>query len=151
MPVLHSSCVVPGSFISHLATAVTSLPLYLHCAVPPLYTQYNGHVARPPRGGPVLKTGPPCGGLVHFSVGLSLCAAIFVVPWGRGQTPRHAALFSHLYLFCAFSPLFSKFRLHINDLSNGGPGIRCVSSCDFSWLMGLFQASGVCPVEAVPR
>ena len=67
--------------LSSLAIAPTSLSLYLHCAVPPLSTQYNGHVIRPSHGGPVSK--------VRVWVGLSLGAATFVLQWGRGQTSRH--------------------------------------------------------------
>ena len=95
--------------LSSLAIAPTSLSLYLHCAVPPLSTQYNGHVIRPSHGGPVSK--------VRVWVGLSLGAATFVLQWGRGQTLRHAA-----------GPMI--LQLYLTALSNLSPTILVIMSMD---------------------
>ena len=105
--------------LSSLAAAPESLSLYIHCTVPPLSTQCSGHVTRPPYGGLVSQA--------RVWVGLSLGGATFVLPWGMRQTPRHAALFLHLYLYCDPSPLSNKFRPHVNGPPDGGPGIQaCV-------------------------
>jgi len=73
--------------LSSLATASTFLSLYLHCAVPSLSTQYDGHITRPLHGGPVSK--------VRVWVGLSLGAATFVVPCQGSLQPPHPICVSY--------------------------------------------------------